>query len=332
MNVYLLPYTWTRHLAMALWCGGAGVVTWWVVLSAMLFIGLDWPPHWDGPLLLGTMAGAIAGASVLGEGNLRRVELKRRLALPVAAAAASAALAVLGDIVWRAVAAGIFARDFATDVADDSLVSLTFRFGSFGAAGLATAVGPLAVRRLHDPVSHLAGGVGGALAGAATWHLLGLTGLGQGMYLSAAALGLVWGGVFGLLSWGIPDALYAGWVRVLSGSRAGVRIPVDAPDGLPKERFIGHYPRGLDVFVPVHEGASELHVSVAVDGKQSYTARGLTLLPVQVRRFLEKVDLRYDPRRPAPLETGLSSGDRIVVGEGAQRAELEFLMLPREES
>jgi len=51
-----------------------------------------------------------------------------------------------------------------------------------------------------------------------------------------------------------------------------------------------------------------------------------------VKRFLEKVDLRYDPRRPAPLETRLASGDRIRISTGQDAfAELEFIMLPKEE-
>ena len=75
----------------------------------------------------------------------------------------------------------------------------------------------------------------------------------------------------------------------------------------------------------------EMHLSVAVDDQHRYFARGLSLAPTTVRRFLERVDLSYDPSRPAPLETRLSSGDRIMLGNGARVAELEFLMLPREE-
>ena len=36
-------------------------------------------------------------------------------------------------------------------------------------------------------------------------------------------------------------------------------------------------------------------------------------------------------RRPAPLETRLASGDRIELGAGEDQAEVEFIMLPREE-
>ncbi|MDP6933151.1 MAG: hypothetical protein QGG40_09555, partial [Myxococcota bacterium] len=125
--------------------------------------------------------------------------------------------------------------------------------------------------------------------------------------------------------------LYAGWLRLLSQTRFAHRIPVDAPEGGPKERFVGHFPRGLDLFMPAQEGVLEMHLSVAVDQEQRYSARGLTLAPTVVQRFLEKVDIRYDPRRPAPLQTRLRSGDRIVLGEGPNQGIVEFVMLPREE-
>ena len=89
--------------------------------------------------------------------------------------------------------------------------------------------------------------------------------------------------------------------------------------------------RCLDVWLNAEGQVMELHLSVAVDGEQHYKARGLTLQPTVVRRFLERIDLRYDPRRPAPLETRLSSGDRVVLGQGDQATTLEFIMLPREE-
>jgi hypothetical protein len=53
---------------------------------------------------------------------------------------------------------------------------------------------------------------------------------------------------------------------------------------------------------------------------------------VTLRRFLEKLDLRYDPRRPAPVVSKVQSGDRLVISDGQRGAELEFIMLPREES
>ena len=108
-------------------------------------------------------------------------------------------------------------------------------------------------------------------------------------------------------------------------------MPIDATELGPKERFVGHFPRGLDLFLGVSDGVMEMHISVAVDKKQRYWLRGLSLRPTMLRRFLERVDLRYDPRRPAPLETRLRSGDHIEIGDGNNSAQLEFLMLPREE-
>jgi len=117
----------------------------------------------------------------------------------------------------------------------------------------------------------------------------------------------------------------------LSPHRYSYRIPIDAMDRSPKERFVGHFPRGLDLWLGTEDGCAELHISMAVDEKQVYRVRGLSLQPTMVRRFLERIDLRYDPRRPAPLETRLASGDRIVVGEGSNTATFEFIMLPRED-
>jgi hypothetical protein len=180
--------------------------------------------------------------------------------------------------------------------------------------------------------SHITGGIAAALMGGLAWHILNSKNLFSDLYAAGAAMGLVWGFCYGLFTWAIPDELYAGWVRVTSANRYARRIPIDALDGSAKERFIGHFPRGLDLFLPAEDGVQEMHISVAVTKGQIYKVRGLSLAPTIVQRFLERIDLRYDPRRSAPLETELSSGDRVVIGDGKQKAEIEFLMLPREES
>jgi hypothetical protein len=46
---------------------------------------------------------------------------------------------------------------------------------------------------------------------------------------------------------------------------------------------------------------------------------------------LERVDLRYDPEKPVPLETPLSSGDMITLSDGQSGTHLEFVMLPKRE-
>ena len=75
---------------------------------------------------------------------------------------------------------------------------------------------------------------------------------------------------------------------------------------------------------------AELHASFVVDDAQNYAVRGLSVQPTVVKRFLERIDLRYDPRRPAPLETDLKMEDRILIGPN-QETVVEFLMLPKEE-
>jgi hypothetical protein len=216
------------------------------------------------------------------------------------------------------------------DAEETSLVSLRYRAGAFLLAGVGTSLGPIAARKAEDALLHLGAGLLVGLLSGSMWYFFG-TLLYSDLFLAGAALGLSWGFLFGLFGWGVPDSLYAGWMRVLSGVRYARRIPIDAPGGQPKERFVGHYPRGLDLFLPIESGVQELHISLAVDAQQRYFARGLTLAPTKITRFLEKVDLSYDPRRSAPLETRLSSGDRLLLGQAPQDSELEFIMLPREE-
>ena len=169
------------------------------------------------------------------------------------------------------------------------------------------------------------------IGGALCWHVLGNSTFGTDLYLASLGLAIVWGFLFGALAWGIPSDLYAGWIRVLSGERYSLRIPIDRDTNGYMERFVGHYPHGMDLYMSPDSGVSELHLSVAVDERHRYFARGLSQRPTLVRRFLERVDLRYDPRRPAPLETRLESGDRIRIGTDRYSAELEFIMLPKEE-
>lgn len=339
MNIFLIPYTWLRHFAMALWCGAAGLLAWWIVLTLtvrpgpLIHLVPAWPPGWDGPLLLGCMAGMIAMASVLGQGNLERWALWKRASLTLTAGGLAVFFTIVWFNLWHFVEASLIfsGPDHADHASDASLVSLRYRIGAFAMGGLSSGLGPIFVRKFNGWHTHLIGGVAGGLAAAAIWHAVNYRNF-DDLYLAGAALGFTWGVVYGLFVWGVPDSLYAGWLRVLSPNRYSRRIPIDAPDGGLKERFVGHFPRGLDLFLGAEDGVQELHVSIRVDGKQRYAARGLSLQPTMVRRFLERVDLRYDPRRPAPLETTLSSGDRIRIGSGAQRAEVEFIMLPREES
>jgi len=332
VNIFLIPYTWLRHISMALWCASLGLIAWWAVLTVFVGLGPAWHPVLDGSILITTLVGTISFASLVGENMLRRRSFLSSAWRILLGVSISLGLGMVGYWLWDQVANRVlFPTSLELDATDTSLVSLRYRIGIFLLAGLATGVGPLIIRKGRGWFNHLAGGMASGLAGGAAWHILNTIGRGSDLFMAGAAMGIIWGFLFGLLAWAIPDELYAGWIRVLSWNRFSRRIPVDALDGGPKERFIGHFPRGLDLFLPSQDRVMELHVSVAVDDKQRYKARGLSLVSTRVLRFLERIDLSYDARRPAPLETRLSSGDRIRMGEGPGAAEVEFIMLPREE-
>lgn len=329
MNIYLVPYTWARHAHVALITGSCALVAWWVLAVWVGTVGAVWPVGADGPIFLGVVAAAIAGASLLAEGGLHRHGVKWFLKRIPLAIGIAMLVAVGGALALRGVLGAVLPDNLGTDAADPTLVSLRYALLPFAVAGFGSALGATVARRLQDTWIHLGAGAASGMFGAGAWYLCNRW-LFYDLYLAGAMAALAWGLGFGLLAWAIPDSLYAGWLRVLSGSRFGRRIPIDA-DG-PKERFVGHFPRGADLWMPVEEGIQELHVSISVDDKQVYRAHGLSQHPVLLRRFLEKLDLRYDPRRPAPVVTRVHSGDRLVIGDGQRASELEFIMLPREES
>lgn len=337
MNIFLLPYTWPRHLAMGLWCGGAGLLAWWMLLNLYLLLSPGWSPSWDGPLLLASISTAVAGASVLGEGNLRRRKLGGRLWRLLLVLASAMGFTLVWYSLWHFVSLrliGVLFPSLEGDALDLSLVSLKFHVGAFAMCGMSTGMAAMISRGIggwKGMVNHLGGGMAAGLSAGTVWFSLHNSSFFSDLYLAGAGMGFTWGFVFGALSWGIPDDLYAGWLRVLSYRRFGHRVPIDAAGLGPKERFVGHYPRGLDLYLSPEDGVMELHISAAVDDRQRYWLRGLTLQPTLLRRFLERIDLRYDARRPAPLQTRLRSGDRVRLGQGEAQAEVEFLMLPREE-
>lgn len=331
MNIFLVPYTWLRHLQLAIATSGAALMAWWMLMAWFVLVGPFWSIGMDGPIYLCTISAAVAGTSVLGESTLRRQALGWRLSRTLLAAGVGGGFTLLWSwlFTWKT-AEWVFGEDVAIDVGDPSLVTLRYRVGAFVLMGVCTSIGPVIVRRGAGLFTHLIAGAAAGVTSAAVWHYCNFEYF-HDLYLAGGLAAMSFGGTFGLLAWGIPDELYAGWLRVLSPNRFGLRIPVDALDRTPKERFLGHFPRGLDMWLPVEDGVLELHASVAVDDKQRYKGRGLTLHPVRVKRLLERIDIRYDPRRPAPLETRLKSGDRLELGEGEQSTQLEFLMLPREE-
>lgn len=330
MNIFLIPYTWMRHFSVAFVCAGAALLAWWVVLT-LLTLGSPWPVSWDGPVYLGTLAAVTGGASILAESTLHRDGVIRRVWRTALAALISGVTSVLAYTIWTSV---VGPAVLGAEVGEATLVTLRYRLPAWIFAGIQASAGPIVLRKGKGFANHLGAGMAAGLLGGASWYALGMDTflLGSGdLYRAGAGGALVFAGSFGLLAWGIPDSLYAGWLRVVTETRHGRRIPVDAPGGQARERFVGHFPRGLDLFLPAEDGVLEMHVSVMVDRQQRYRGRGLTLQPTLVRRFLERIDLRYDPRRPAPLETKLSSGDRLVLGPPESPTVLEFLMLPREE-
>ncbi|MFZ5480779.1 MAG: hypothetical protein ACOZNI_28725 [Myxococcota bacterium] len=334
MNIFLIPYTWMRHVSVALVCAAAGLFAWWLVLAWAVLLPF-WTIAWDGCVYLAALCAFVGGASTLCEASLRRESIVKRVLKTAGSGMVSGMLAIAGYWSWHKIGGPVILSDAsAADLAEPTLVSLRYRLAAFALAGTQAGVGPLVFRRFKGFFAHVGAGLVAGLAAGAAWYAWGYSKFIFGfsdLYLASAVGALVFGGVFGLFAWGIPDSLYAGWVRVVSETRHGRRIPVDAPDGSPRERFVGHFPRGLDLFLPADEGVMELHVSLMVNRRQEYRGRGLTLQPTLVRRFLERIDLRYDARRPAPLETKLSSGDRFVLGDPKDPTVLEFVMLPREE-
>lgn len=328
MNIFLIPYTFYRHVAMGLVCGGAGLLAWWL-LMALTTWAYAWSPAWDGAIYLGITASFVAGSSLLAEATLRRSPIWRRVVFPLG----GAAVAGFGTAFSQLVTAYLVPAVASASWADPTLTSLRVRMLQWVVVGLACAVATIPFRKFKGFFNHIVGGVVAGLAAAAAWYQVGYS---QGqfnsdLYLASAVGCVVFGGTFGVFAWGVPDELYAGWLRVVSETRHGRRIPIDTRGGELRERFVGHFPRGLDLFLPASEGVMELHLSVLALKDGVYKARGLSLQPTLVRRFLERVDLRYDARRPTPLETRLSSGDRIVLGPPGNQTTVEFLMLPREE-
>jgi hypothetical protein len=351
MNIVLVPYTWTRHFAVALFTGSAALLAWWVMLFGTVHIrpilGIWFTHGAEGAFLLAFAAGAIAASSLAAESALRRMELW--YAVPSIGAAGFFAFffTLLTYTILSALVALVTPTSLEDLIADSSFASFRFKFLQWGFAGAASGIAPFFVRvalwrKWLIGWDHWGGGIASAAIGAAVWHGLAYFGLkvpgtdpviwlvAPDMYL-APAMGLfTWGFLHGLLVWGIPDELYAGWFRILRGPRPGHRIPIDRVAGGPAERFVGHFPRGLDMNFPAEAGVAELHVSFVTDGKHRYAVRGLSQQPTLVHRFLERVDLRYDARRPAPLETELSSEDRIYLGD-KQQTVVEFLLLPKDE-
>ncbi len=366
MNIYLVPYTWFRHIVLALNVGGAAIVAWyvtqlWVIGLAPTFhrMGLYWPQSLEGAVFLSFIGASIAFTSVLTEGSLRRRGMFWRGFYAMYAAMLTFFGTATVYAVFRAIVPWMSTERYLEVTKDPSLVTLRYSLAVWSLAGVMSGLGPFLARKTQRFMArtfgigvdgsvrprantwstrfaqlfyHTGGGFSAAVFGAAAWQYFGqYRDVGGDLYLASAAAAFLWGTFHGLLTWGIPDDLYAGWIRILSPERYGLRIPIDHIDGKPSERFVGHFPRGLDMYMPAEHGVAELHTSFVVDADHNYAVRGLSVQPTLVKRFLEKINLGYDPRRPAPLETQLRMGDRILMGSASESSEVEFLLLPKEE-
>jgi len=335
-----------------------------VLLGPWLFgAGLLWAPQSEGPLLFTLMASGIAGVHIAAEGGLRRRALAWRVILPTLAALLAGLLTVLFVVLTELtipLILGFVSRPLGDLYADPSTVTFRHRVLEWVLAGTAVGLSTLAIRGLwafvgslapmipesvrtflEVPTSpprvslwmaleHLLAGPASALVGAAIWQILAHLVVGD-MYLASALGFTAWGFTFGLVAWGVPSELYAGWIRVLSAHRYGHRIPIDHPEGGVVERVAGHYPRGLDLWVGAEHGVAELHASFVRAADGAYTVRGLSQQPIMVKRALESVNLAYEPTSPVPLETDLRMEDRVILGPKGNQTVIEFIMLPKEE-
>jgi hypothetical protein len=369
MNIFLIPHTLSRHFAVAFSLASATAIVWWlflnvaVGLSPLLYqYGALWYQEVEGAALLGLLAATCAFASIASEGALRRTAVHWRAAYALAGALTALVLTALWVVGVQYAIPYLVSERISKLVADPSLATLRYSILQWMGAGLFAGVGGIVGRLIAQILdfirvkvnakkprtipewldlpeapgrpaffAHLAGGLSAGLMAGAVWQLFGHHILGD-LYYAAAFGSVSFGFFFGLLVWGIPSDLYAGWVRVLSAEKYGLRIPIDRVDGTPAERIVGNFPRGLDIRVAEDLGAAELHASFVVDHDHHYAVRGLSQRPAVVKRMLERIDLSYDPRSPAPLETELKMEDRILLGEPAAGVvELEFILLPKEE-
>lgn len=349
MNINMMPYHWSRHLTVALATAAATLLWWWVFLTFDVVLmpkaHMLVRQQFEGAWLLSGMAAAATFVSLYGESTLRREAIHWRLIWSLPAAFVAWLLTMIWVGLFELMTDFMHSSEFfgwETLAGDYGLVSIRYRLACWLGAGFVAGLCPVLVRVGRTRklgiylVEHLLGGVTAGLVGAAIWQFFsyyGLAWLGipTDLYYSTAFAALAFGFVHGLLCWGVPDSLYRGWIRVLTAYRYGYRVPIEKPAQGTGERFIGHYPRGLDINLPVEKGVAELHISIAATDSE-YALRGLSQQPTNVKRFLESVDLRYDPRRPAPLETDLSQEDVITMGTGAAKTEIEFLLLPKDVS
>lgn len=355
LNIYLIPYTWIRHISLGLVTGGAAVVTWWCFLVYMVYFGMGlydsgmlFTVKVHGTWFMVLQAVVMTFVSLFAEGALYRDSLIWRMVRCWVGVVVATIHAFLLFFMINSLIEYVFiSSEMAPLMEDRSLTTLRYTIVQWLAMGWVVGTSCLAVRFASRVIStkvgidlaaqggasvfgHTFGAITAAGMGAAVWQLCGMHLYGD-LYLAAPLGVFVWGFMHGALSWAVPRDLYAGWVRVISDHRFPYRIPIDKLEGGLSERFVGHFPRGLDLFLAADQGNAELHVSFMVDDDQRYFVRGLSIWPTLLKRFLESLELRWDPSRPAPLQTELQQGDRVMLSDGRATTVLEFLMLPKEE-
>ena len=341
MNIFLIPYTWMRHFQVALWLGILTTTAWWLHLEYYLLYDPFWSSEYDGFMWLVTLVFTASGGSILIEGNLRRTKFRWRVIKLLTSIGVSCGLFFLLFMLYDTTIGALFfsvldlfkTESLQRDVVDTHQIIFQNQFGLFLCAGFCVSVGTLFSRKwkgLHHIGNHIMGGLIAGCLAACVWMFFFyfMADFGNHLYYSGAISSLVFGFGFGLSAWTIPDDLYAGWIRIMSPTRFGHRVPIDAIEGNTKERFIGSYKNGLDAYMPDSEGVMELHISAYVNANQEYFLRGLSQKSTLIKRMLESVRMDYDPRSPQPAETQLYSEDIVVMGEAGK---VEFIMLPREE-
>jgi len=288
-----------------------------------------WSSQLDGPIFIGVISFGVVLGGVLAEGLLDARSPKWWAmslllgALLLGGVGAGAAAWIAHVLLLKLSASAAQNFEIAPVIS-----SVRYAVWGFGAGGLFSGLGLIVVRGAKDKFNLIGGGMAGGLAASVVWWISKET---YDPFVASGLAAVAWGLVTGLLAWVVPSSLYSGWVRVLSGSRFGWRVRVDGEKESSSELVVGHYPLGLDMWLPANEGVRELHLSVALTDKGRYVGRGMSLYPTVVSRFLERVDLRYDPEKPVPLETPLSSGDTITLSDGQTGTHLEFVMLPKRE-
>ena len=166
MNIFLVPYTWTRHFAVPIVTAGAALFAWWLMM--VFSVGLSYPlwergygalsPMLEGALLFGAVAFAVGFTDVLAEGALRRVAIIWQVFFALVSGAVSGMGAIVAYALYYGAVLGMI-RAMLLDwydlsegwehLVDPAFISLRVRIVPWMLAGLACGMGPLVVRRGH---------------------------------------------------------------------------------------------------------------------------------------------------------------------------------------